>query len=294
MKLLTMPRSAGHPTPAKDRIARLFQFFRAYHEQEHPVPRHITEQPWCLELADVPRHSSIIVNRARTSRRPRPVTDADTAPDAKPIDDDIILIVRRPRVAVRAEVPDEAAADEAGDPSGPASQALRLFEDLYELHALMEREGERHELVLGDGVLSWNVDGSEVEHPILLQRLQLEFDPDVPEFRLRESTHPPEVYSSLFSSIVSADGRALARIRDRFNEEPCHPLGGPETADFLSFAAVQLSPRGRVVSTRPREPGADPAIFRHPVVFQRTRTLGYATAIEAVLSSASPRTSSSS
>ena len=46
---------------------------------------------------------------------------------------------------------------------------------------------------------------------------------------------------------------------------------------------MQLSPRGRLIAARPLSPPEDPVIVRGPFVFQRTRTLGYSTAIEAVL-----------
>src|SRR6185437_6305444 len=37
----------------------------------------------------------------------------------------------------------------------PARTASRIFENLYEPHGRIEREAERVELVLGDGILSW-------------------------------------------------------------------------------------------------------------------------------------------
>ncbi len=37
----------------------------------------------------------------------------------------------------------------------PAREALKVFERLYELHAQIERESERLELVLGDGIFNW-------------------------------------------------------------------------------------------------------------------------------------------
>jgi hypothetical protein len=300
----------------KARVTRIFQFLRAFNDQEHPAPRHIQQQPWCLDLTDLPWHSSILHVRVRASRPPSNVSEK---PEQDPIDDDVILAVRRPRTteappppasladwiedawedpfaSVEPLSPEDAPATLVREHNAwcslrntwaqrerPARQALRLFEEFYELYALMEREGERHELILGDGILSWRHDDGKIEHPIVLQRLQLEFDPDAPEFRLRESAHPPEVYSSLFSSLTGTDGRSLARIRDRFSEEPCHPLGGTETTDFLSFVAVQLSPRGRVVSQPPEEPPEDPVVYRRPIVFQRTRTLGFGTALEAIL-----------
>src|SRR5207249_6202659 len=38
----------------------------------------------------------------------------------------------------------------------PARAAMKIFETLYALHGRIDREAERVELVLGDGILSWS------------------------------------------------------------------------------------------------------------------------------------------
>src|SRR5207302_1841614 len=91
----------------------------------------------------------------------------------------------------------------------PARDALKLFERLYELHGQIEREAERVELVLGDGILNWRRPEGGVHHPILLKRLQLQFDPETPEFTLTETGHPTELYSALFRTMAEVDGRIL-------------------------------------------------------------------------------------
>jgi len=45
--------------------------------------------------------------------------------------------------------------DEWAKNEKPARAVLRVFESLYELYGRTEREAERVELVLGDGILSW-------------------------------------------------------------------------------------------------------------------------------------------
>src|SRR5215472_17309814 len=72
----------------------------------------------------------------------------------------------------------------------PARAAMKIFEMLYDLHGRLEREGEQLELILGDGILSWRLPEGSIYHPILLQRLQLEFNAAIPEFTLSETEHP--------------------------------------------------------------------------------------------------------
>src|SRR5580704_16548102 len=52
----------------------------------------------------------------------------------------------------------------------PARAAMKIFETFYALYGRIDREAERVELVLGDGILSWPRTEGGIYHPILLQR----------------------------------------------------------------------------------------------------------------------------
>src|SRR5882762_9708256 len=166
----------------------------------------------------------------------------------------------------------------------PARAAMRIFESLYTLYGRIDREAERVELVLGDGILSWRRADGGIYHPILLQRLQLHFDASVPEFTLSEADHPAELYSALFQSMSDVDGRAIGRCREELEQEGFHPLVNGSTSGFLKRLVVQLSPRGEFLDDRaPDGEVSDPRIGRDPVLFLRARTLGFAAAIEGIL-----------
>src|SRR6266404_3266182 len=166
----------------------------------------------------------------------------------------------------------------------PARAAMKIFESLYALYGRIDREAERVDLVLGDGILSWSRTDGEIYHPILLQRLQLQFDASVPEFTLSEADHPVELYSALFQSMNDVDGRAIGRCREELEEGGFHPLNNGSTSGFLKRMVVQLSPRGEFLEeSAPKKEVSDPWIRRDPVLFLRTRTLGFAAAIEGIL-----------
>src|SRR5262249_36292407 len=165
----------------------------------------------------------------------------------------------------------------------PARAAMKIFEMLYDLHGRLEREGEQLELILGDGVLSWRLPEGSIYHPILLQRLQLEFNAAIPEFTLSETEHPVELYSALFQSLSGIDGRAMGRCLEELERGDFHPLGDDATSSFLKRVVVQLSPRGEFVEGAPEGEQIEPCIGRDPVVFLRQRTLGFAAAIEGIL-----------
>ena len=165
-----------------------------------------------------------------------------------------------------------------------AREVMKTFEMLYEVHGRLEREAERVELVLGDGILHWNRGEGNIHHPILLQRLQLQFDPAIPEFTVTETEHPVELYSALFQALSDVDGRAMGRCREELELEGYHPLGGEPTSSFLTRLVVHLSPRGEFAeSGTARGERNAPLITRDPVIFLRSRTLGFAAAIEGVL-----------
>src|SRR6266404_2840457 len=166
----------------------------------------------------------------------------------------------------------------------PARAAMRVFETLYSLYGRIDREAERVELVLGDGILSWSRPEGSIYHPILLQRLQLQFNAAVPEFTLSEADHPVELYSALFQSMTDVDGRAIGRCREELEQEGFHPLINGATSGFLKRLVVQLSPRGELLEDRaPAGEAIDPRIGRDPILFLRARTLGFAAAIEGIL-----------
>lgn len=166
----------------------------------------------------------------------------------------------------------------------PARAAMKIFETFYALYGRIDREAERVELILGDGILSWRRTEGDIFHPVLLQRLQLQFDASVPEFSLSEADHPVELYSALFQSMSDVDGRAIGRCREELDEGGFHPLINGSTSGFLKRLVVQLSPRGEFFEDHaPSKEASDPCIGRDPVLFLRARTLGFAAAIEGIL-----------
>lgn len=167
----------------------------------------------------------------------------------------------------------------------PTWRAMDLFERLYALQSSIARESERVELVLGDGLLRWRKrDGESINHPILLQRVQLLFDPEVPEFSLVEADTPPDLYTAVFRSFSEVSASALANCRIDLDTGLYHPLGGIQTTSFFRRLIVQLSPHGKFADNRDEVVEVDePLITRDPIIVLRKRTLGFGRAIESIL-----------
>ncbi|RYZ89046.1 MAG: hypothetical protein EOP06_09935, partial [Proteobacteria bacterium] len=163
-------------------------------------------------------------------------------------------------------------------------QAMQLYEKLYEWHATLTREGERYELILGDGVLNWRRPEGGIHHPILLRRLELHYDLDKNEFLVQTIDKPTEFYSTLFRGLTDIPGPTIRALRDEAKEPGVEPLGGETTDVYLTRLANRLSVHGEFCGSQKLKGEADyPRLVREPFVFVRNRTLGFSSALENVL-----------
>src|SRR5947208_1560267 len=295
----------------RERIARVFRYLKALNEHRNPAKRDLSEQPWTLWFRQLPDHPGIQrrfsngqeetdlvlkVGRPTFNQAPQPplpivgwleggLDDPEaevTGSGTKANGSEPLRFDAEPR-RVEAYERWKTQQQNWAATERPARATMKVFEQLYELYGRIEREAEHIELVLGDGILSWKrLDGS-IYHPILLQRIQLAFDPSVPEFTLIETGKEVELYSALFRSMPDIEPKVLARCREELDRCGFHPLGGTDTLEFLRRFVVQLSPRGQFAEGPPQKESEDPEIGRAPVLFLRTRTLGFATAIEGTL-----------
>lgn len=196
-------------------------------------------------------------------------------------------IVRFEEDPIRTEILNiwTASRDKWVESERPARRAMSIFEKLYSLYAQLERESERVELVLGDGLLNWLHSDGYVCHPILLQRLILQFDPSVPEFTLTETDYPTELYTALLRSIPEVNAQSIGHCREDLEQGGWHPLEEEKTSEYFKKVAAWLSPtRGRFIGhDSPKGERNVPLIGRDPVIFLRNRSLGFSAAIEAIL-----------
>jgi very-short-patch-repair endonuclease len=58
----------------------------------------------------------------------------------------------------------------------PKKEIQKIYMDLFTLHQRFQREGEGIELVWGHGMLSWNTQKDFIQRPLLVTKLELQFD----------------------------------------------------------------------------------------------------------------------
>lgn len=86
-------------------------------------------------------------------------------------------------------------------PEQAARRAMSFFEIFYDIYSTIEKDGEQLELVAADGHIFWqassSIDGSvKLQHPVLLKRVELRFDPNIPEFTIHETERETELERS--------------------------------------------------------------------------------------------------
>jgi len=166
----------------------------------------------------------------------------------------------------------------------PARAAMRVFERLYELKGKIDLESERLELVLGDGRLRWQRAEGTIDHPVLLQRVELEFDADVPEFRVIDADRAAELYGALLQGGEGMSAQKLNELRGELEAGGYHPLAKAATSGYLRRLAQLLGPRGAFQEERADgAPGPDPLVERDPALFLRARLSGFPAAFDEVL-----------
>lgn len=175
-------------------------------------------------------------------------------------------------------------------PELAARKAMRFFEVFYDIYSTIEKDGEQLELLVADGHFSWQtisgVDGQIViEHPVLLKRVELRFDPNIPEFTIHETDREAELYGSLFADLQDIAPAALRNRKNELETSGYHPLGGEDTEAFLKAFIQTLSPlRGEYLDNSSTETAsATPRLWRDPVLLLRKRIAGIANAVDAII-----------
>ncbi|HVA80522.1 MAG TPA: AAA domain-containing protein [Candidatus Binataceae bacterium] len=165
----------------------------------------------------------------------------------------------------------------------PALAARKLFEEIHALWSALQREGDRTELVLSDGLLDAPVD--LIRHPVLLQRVNLRFDPSGPEFCFDAGTEKVELHRALLRLVPSVEGRMIAQFDKELEAAPVGPLGGESTTGLLRRLVQGLfATDGEFLDGESRDVSSGrPSIRRRPVIFQRARNAGLATTLDHIV-----------
>lgn len=332
--------------PVRERLTKLFEFLKAYTDLRYPPVRDIAQQPHSLWLKDLPSHPSVelfrdagksddeaedsdivlCLTRPVITHCPPPGTlsewlkpgwqelsgNVEVQPTRNVIGRDGKTLIerfdadsRRPSL-LRAW---QQQREQWVTNERPARQSLALFQTVYEWYGVQEREGERIELLVGDGLLHCPDAGGAFRHPVLLQKLELGFYPEKrqPQFVFRKREQPPELYMELLRVLPGVNTQQLARCADELKKAEFASLGAEDTDGFLRRLIQGLFPSdGAVIeedaarSNRREDSSSQsdlslfdqsrsipeqtsPVIKRQPVIFMRQRRVGPGNVFDLVL-----------
>jgi len=164
----------------------------------------------------------------------------------------------------------------------PAIEARKLFERIHALWTTIQREGDNIELMLAEGML--HVPDHFILHPVIMQRVNLEFNPSVPEFRFNTGTEKVELHRALLRLVPNIDGRMIAQFDKELEEQPVEPLGGDITEGFFRRLVQGLFTDGEFLESKVQGGGAKrPSIWREPVIVSRARTAGLSMTLDYII-----------
>ncbi len=294
---------------ARHRLKGLYRFIRELHLARNPVVTDVRAHPWLFRWRELPVHESIRtdesedeesllrVRRAVKSAPPSPpeplrpwllpgwddpakepafrekeVTE-DSGADAP-----VTVRFRDDEARARAWEVWTARWKAWAELERPARASLELFGRLYDLHGRIDREGEQYELLIGEGIIRSSSGGPLVEHPVLTIRVDLSFDPSIPEFSIRESGRSPDLVGSVLRSVANAQTGGLEVLRQELEEGQFHPLGEADTSGFLKNVIHRVLPtEGEYLNDREEaRRKAGPVLYRDPVLFLRKKVPGIA------------------
>jgi very-short-patch-repair endonuclease len=296
------------------RLKQIFQYLEAFNQQRNPVIRQVEEQEWALRLNHLPVHPTITrtreagdsfvikVGRANLTTAPPPpflirdwvrpgwddpfkeekIVEYKSENDRKNAELKIRFEDSPSRINAYQEWVTERQAWAAEE--RPAREAYQVFERVYALYNRIEREAGRLELVLGDGILNWRLPQLEINHPILLQRIQLSFDPKAPEFIFQLTEQPIEFYTALLRENPVVEPKLIAQVCEECEKADFDLLDASTTSEFLRGLVTRLASAGHFIPQGGMRGVSDvPRIALDPVILARQRTLGYARSIESIL-----------
>lgn len=174
-------------------------------------------------------------------------------------------------------------------PELAARNAMDVFEALYDVYSTLEKDGEQLELLAADGHLSWQANSAldglvTIDHPVLLKRVELRFDANVPEFTIHETDREPEIYGSLFVDLHNVEPAALRNRKTELESASYHPFGWDDTEAFLRAFIQTVSPiAGEFLDESGGSANETPRMWREPMLILRKRVLGIANAVDAIL-----------
>ena len=164
------------------------------------------------------------------------------------------------------------------------AEVRELFMSLRQLQVTLELDEDSLELMVGDGLLR-DTENININHPILLKRISIDFDAKENVIVLKDIEKEPELYTMLFQAINGINNDAIIKASEEIIKMGYHPLDRKNNSDFFKKFVHRLSPNGKFVYSNEDKIGNDDRIIiqSEPVFYLRRAFSGASGAISRII-----------
>ncbi|WP_096516082.1 AAA domain-containing protein [Clostridium perfringens] len=305
----------------KSKVINLFQFLKQYNNIKNPTITDIASQHWHRWLNDIPNHEKIknniykeddesdellTVGKPEFTECPEPPVELREWLEKgwNKFEGEVKVKEYINKIEKYRETEDENSVKVNFDDDNKRVIALEkwkskrniwlekekishyvddIFNMLYTVYSTLKKESETMELIIGDGILGCSAE-KKIYHPVIIQKVNLIFDSNVPEFRIEVSDKSPELYKNIFNLVPDSNTELLLEIYKEFEKEEFSPFDINSSNSFLNRVANALSPKGKFLKNEEGFRFQEyPQIFRKPVLFIRRINMGFESAIDTIL-----------
>lgn len=162
----------------------------------------------------------------------------------------------------------------------PVREAGKVYSDLFTLQGTLDRESEKFQLYITDGVLKCESQFGIINHPILLKKIEIDFNPEKPEFTIYDSEDQSELYSSLLR-FHEFSGDAILECKNRIADKDLHPASVSSCDEFFKYFISRFFNDGEFYPiSKETSKTTKPHIYRETKLILSPKSQGYAEALE--------------
>ncbi len=165
-----------------------------------------------------------------------------------------------------------------------AQIANKLYKELYDIRAELQRDSDTKELVAASMYFESRKD-TRVNHPLLIKRIQIEFDAENEVISLVDTDEAPRLYTELLNSLEGLNHECIRDAESRIAEDDCHPFDADKARPIFKQLINLLSAEGQYRDNKNDylAPDTQFSITCRMSFFLRDKPNGVARAIEMIL-----------
>jgi very-short-patch-repair endonuclease len=151
----------------------------------------------------------------------------------------------------------------------------KLYARLFDIYLQIKRTPDDLELLWCTGLLAWRINAHEIYHPIVMTRVELDFDRTSGRMQVIPTASLPELAEEIFQGAPRETLGDFPDLAKQFRERPVAPWQRIGVDVVLTELVNSLGTQGTLVQNRAQLSG-DPHVSRDDLLLLRKRRFGYA------------------